>query len=187
MQGWNAMGIFTAQSGNPFTVIDFVTSEFGSDVVEGITGARPNLLQKPTYAHKQLQGGAYQFFFDAVIGLTPGVPVGQQSGVPWGVGTGFFGIPTIVSPVTGGPVSTPGDLGRNTFVGPAWWNFDFSLIKDTQITERTSVQFRAEFFNVMNHTTFGTTNGGLGSTNFGLSTTTATTERQIQLGLRLTF
>jgi hypothetical protein len=104
-----------------------------------------------------------------------------------GVGTGFFGVPTIVNTVTGSPVSTPGDLGRNTFVGPAWWNFDASLIKDTHITERTSVQFRAEFFNVMNHTTFGTPNSGMGNINFGLSTYTATTERQIQFGLRLTF
>jgi hypothetical protein len=185
-QGWKAMGIFAAQTGNPFTVVDFVTSEFGSDVVEGITGARPNLLQKLTYARKQLPGGAYQFFSDAVIGLTPGVPIGQQSGIPWGVGTGFFGIPPTAP---GSSRTTPGDLGRNTFVGPAWWSFDASLIKDTHITERTSVQFRAEFFNVMNHTTFATPNGGLGGTNFGLSTSTAATpgERQIQFGLRLTF
>jgi hypothetical protein len=183
-QGWKAMGIFSAQSGNPFTVVDYVTSEFGSDVVEGITGARPNLLQKPTYARKQLPGGAYQFFSNAVIGLAPGVPVGQQTNIPWGLGTGFFGIPPTAP---NSSLTTPGDLARNTFVGPAWWNFDTSLIKDTHITERTSVQFRAEFFNVMNHTTFGTPNGGMGGTNFGLSTYTATTERQIQFGLRLTF
>lgn len=185
-QGWKAMGIFSAQSGNPFTVVDFVTTEYGFDVVEGVTGARPNLLQKPTYARKQLPGGAYQFFSDAVIGLTPGVPIGQQSNIPWGQNTGFFGIPPTAP---GSSLVTPGDLGRNTFVGPAWWSFDTSLIKDTQITERTSVQFRAEFFNVMNHTTFATPNGGLGSTNFGLSTSTAANpgERQIQLGLRVTY
>ena len=151
--------------------------------MEYITGARPNLLQKPTYARKELPGGPYQFFSDAVIGLTPGVPIGQQNSIPWGFGTGFFGVPTL----TKCRLSTPGDLGRNTFIGPAWWNFDLSLIKDTHITERTSVQFRAEFFNVMNHTTFGTPNGGIQGTNFGLSTYTATTERQIQFGLRLTF
>ena len=190
-QGWKAMGIFSAQSGNPFTVVDFQTTEYGFDVVEGITGARPNLLQKPTYARKQLPGGAYQFFSDALIGLTPGVPIGQQSNIPWGSGTGFFGIPPtapgclLVTPNCS--LVTPGDLGRNTFIGPAWWNFDASLIKDTHITERTALQFRAEFFNIMNHTTFGTPNGGLGSPNFGLSTYTATTERQIQFGLRLTF
>jgi TonB dependent receptor len=181
-QGWKVMGIFSAQSGNPFTVYDTVTSEYGSDVVEGIAADRPNLIQQPTYARKQLPGGAYQFFSNAVIGLTPGVPVGQQTGIPWGVGTGFFGISTLP---TG--QSTPGDLGRNTFIGPAWWNFDTSLIKDTHITERTSVQFRAEFFNVMNHSTFATPYGGLGGTNFGLSTSTATVERQIQFGLRVTF
>ena len=139
------MGIFSAQSGNPFTVVDFQTTEYGFDVVEGITGARPNLLQKPTYARKQLPGGAYQFFSDAVIGLTPGVPIGQQSNIPWGSGTGFFGIPPtapgclLVTPNCS--LVTPGDLGRNTFIGPAWWNFDASLIKDTHITERTALQF----------------------------------------------
>jgi hypothetical protein len=79
------------------------------------------------------------------------VPIGQQSGIPWGVGTGFFGIPPTAP---NSSLTTPGDLGRNTFVGPAWWNFDASLIKDTRVTERTSVQFRAEFFNIMNHATF---------------------------------
>jgi Carboxypeptidase regulatory-like domain len=185
-QGWKAMGIFSAQSGNPFTVVDFQTTEYGFDVVEGISGARPDLLQKATYARKQLPGGAYQFFSDAVIGLTAGVPISQQSNIPWGQGTGFFGIPPAL-PAPNNSLVFPGDLGRNTFVGPAWWNFDASLIKDTQITERTGLQFRAEFFNIMNHTTFATPNGGLGSTNFGLSTSTATTERQIQLGLRVTY
>jgi hypothetical protein len=60
-QGWKVLGIFSAQSGNPFTVVDYVTSEFGSDVVEGITGARPNLLQQPTYARKLLPGGLINF------------------------------------------------------------------------------------------------------------------------------
>lgn len=190
-QGWKVMGIFSAQSGSPFTVVDFVTTEYGFDVVEGITGARPDLLQKAAYARKQLPGGAYQFFSDAVIGLAPGVPIGQQSNIPWGQGTGFFGIPPVAPACTQVTpqcsLVSPGDLGRNTFIGPAWWNFDASLIKDTHITERTSLQLRAEFFNVMNHTTFGTPNGGLGGTNFGLSTYTETTERQIQFGLRLTF
>jgi hypothetical protein len=60
-------------------------------------------------------------------------------------------VPTITSPVSGNLVlPTPGNLGRNTFVGPGWSNLDVSLVKNTKITERMQVQFRAEFFNVMN-------------------------------------
>jgi hypothetical protein len=82
---------------------------------------------------------------------------------------------------------TPGDLGRNAFTGPGWSNLDFSLVKDTSITERTQIQFRAEFFNILNEATFATPGGLLGATNFGISTSTATAERQIQLGLRFVF
>jgi hypothetical protein len=87
----------------------------------------------------------------------------------------------------------PGNLGRNTFTGPGWWNMDFSLVKDTAVTERISLQFRSEFFNIFNVATFSTpgVNGSsgntLGSPGFGFASTTATTERQIQFGLRLVF
>jgi hypothetical protein len=82
---------------------------------------------------------------------------------------------------------TPGNLGRNTFTGPGWSNLDCSLIKDTKITESKLLQFRAEFFNSLNEATFGTPGQLLGSSSFGISTGTATTERQIQFGLRFMF
>ncbi|HEX5229021.1 MAG TPA: hypothetical protein VFW44_14990, partial [Bryobacteraceae bacterium] len=69
---------------------------------------------------------------------------------------------------------------------------DTSLFKTTAITERTSLQFRAEFFNVLNHTNFGVPNttvfsNGAVSPSAGLITATATTSRQIQFGLKLIF
>jgi hypothetical protein len=66
-------------------------------------------------------------------------------------------------------------------------NLDFSVIKDTKITESKTLQFRAEFFNILNEATFYTPGETLSSPSFGLSTGTATTEREIQLGLRLIF
>jgi hypothetical protein len=47
-----------------------------------------------------------------------------------------------------------GDLGRNSLRGPSFKNFDFSLFKDTPITERLNLQLRAEFFNLFNHPNF---------------------------------
>jgi hypothetical protein len=47
-----------------------------------------------------------------------------------------------------------GNLGRNSLVGPTYKQWDFALYKDTAIGERMRVQFRAEFFNLLNHPNF---------------------------------
>jgi hypothetical protein len=87
---------------------------------------------------------------------------------------------------------TWGNVGRGTLTGPGLTNLDLSLSKNTPLTERTSLQFRAEFFNAFNHANFGTPNpivftGAAFSSSAGLITTTATASRQIQFGLKLMF
>jgi hypothetical protein len=87
---------------------------------------------------------------------------------------------------------TYGNLGRGVYSGPGLADVDFSLFKSTAITERTHLQFRAEFFNIGNHANFGTPNAtvfsnGAISPTAGLITSTATTSRQIQFGLKLIF
>ena len=87
---------------------------------------------------------------------------------------------------------TFGNLGRGVYSGPGLTDVDASLFKTTSITERANLQFRAEVFNVMNHPNFGTPNAtvfssGAISPSAGLITTTATTSRQIQFGLKLIF
>ncbi|MGD0362760.1 MAG: carboxypeptidase-like regulatory domain-containing protein [Bryobacteraceae bacterium] len=87
---------------------------------------------------------------------------------------------------------TYGDLGRGTYLGPGLAALDLSLVKDFAIRERMNLQFRSEFFNVLNHTNPGTPNaivfsGTTVSPSAGLITTTATTSRQIQFGLKLMF
>ena len=47
-----------------------------------------------------------------------------------------------------------GNLGRNALVGPTYKQWDFAIYKDTAITERVKAQFRAEFFNILNHPNF---------------------------------
>ena len=87
---------------------------------------------------------------------------------------------------------TYGNLGRGVFSGPGLADLDLSLFKTTAVSERTSLQFRAEFFNVLNHPNFGTPNAtvfssGAINASAGLITTLATTPRQIQFGLKLIF
>ena len=87
---------------------------------------------------------------------------------------------------------TYGNLGRGVFTGPGLADLDVSMFKSTSINEKASVQFRAEFFNVLNHVNLGTPNatvfsGSSFNAAAGLITTLATTPRQIQFGLKLVF
>jgi hypothetical protein len=90
-------------------------------------------------------------------------------------------------------VRTWGSLGRGTLRGPGLETLDLSLTKNTSLTERVGLQFRAEFFNALNHTNLGVPNPnvfigtGAISPSAGLITTTATTSRQIQLGLKVIY
>jgi hypothetical protein len=85
---------------------------------------------------------------------------------------------------------TYGNAGRNILEGPGLINVDVSLSKTTGITERIKAEFRAECFNLVNHANFGlpvvaTFASGAVSPTAGLITYTSTTQRQIQLGLKL--
>ena len=87
---------------------------------------------------------------------------------------------------------TYSNLGRGVYEGPGLAEADVSLFKNTTLFERATLQFRAEFFNVLNHANFGTPNaivfsGSTVSPSAGLITSTATTSRQIQFGLKLLF
>src|SRR5262245_36474456 len=85
-----------------------------------------------------------------------------------------------------------GNLGRGAFRGPGLQTVDLSVIKNTSVTERIAVQFRAEFFNALNHTNLGPPNpivfsGTSVSPSAGLITTLATDSRRIQFGLKLVY
>jgi hypothetical protein len=88
-----------------------------------------------------------------------------------------------------------GSLGRNVIIGPRFNNTDFSVIKNTKLTETTRVQFRAEFFDIFNHANFGQPGrvAQVGSTDFGVIRTTrfatgdSGSSRQIQFALKLLF
>jgi hypothetical protein len=87
---------------------------------------------------------------------------------------------------------TYGNIGRGTLTGPGLADVDFSLFKNTAVSETANLQFRAEFFNLFNRSNFGPLNttvfsGTAISGSAGLITTTATYPRQIQLGLKLIF
>jgi hypothetical protein len=99
------------------------------------------------------------------------------------------------------PGTRLGTSGRNQLIGPGIRTFDLSLIKNTKIGERFNVQFRAEFFNLFNHTNFAVldrtsaqlfsfsaaTNTFARVATAGALNSTSTTSRQIQFALKLSF
>src|SRR5438552_4081602 len=78
-----------------------------------------------------------------------------------------------------------GNLGRNTFVGPAFWAADMSIFKDFNFSERVRLQFRAEAFNVFNHTNFKLGDNDIRNLNFGQAGGTFN-PRNLQFGFKLT-
>ncbi len=95
------------------------------------------------------------------------------------------------------PFGRPGNLGRNTFTGPRYYDTNVSLLKNTKLTERFNLQFRAEAYNVFNRIQFenpgsaGNTLSSRGTFGQALGTLTqpdgTTSARQIQLALKLIF
>jgi Carboxypeptidase regulatory-like domain len=82
---------------------------------------------------------------------------------------------------------TFGDVGRNTVYGPGLQTLDLALQREFAVTEKMRFQFRAEFFNALNHTNLGTPNRFVNTPQFGTITEAATPGREVQLGLRLSF
>jgi hypothetical protein len=156
-QGWSVSEIATLQSGFPFTPQLGFNPTNNGDSRNPI---RPSL--NPDFHGKVIEGGPAQYF-------NPNAYLVPASG-------------------------TYGNAGRDSLTGPGFANLDTSLRKETQITEGLRAQFRAEFFNVLNHTNFGTPNevvysaaGTTPSPTAGVITSTASTSRQIQFGLKLLF
>jgi hypothetical protein len=95
------------------------------------------------------------------------------------------------------PVGRPGNLGRNTLVGPGFFTTDLALLKDVKLRESVTAQLRVESFNVLNHPNLGQPNpdlfvpnesGGVDiSPTAGQITTITTPGRQIQFGLKILF
>jgi hypothetical protein len=81
------------------------------------------------------------------------------------------------------PYGSFGNSGRNTVTGPGSATVDLSLLKNTVIRERATVQFRVELFNSLNHTNFGLPDNFIGSPTFG-QILSAGNPRRLQLGLK---
>jgi hypothetical protein len=153
--GWTLNSIVTLQGGFPFTP---QLSYNPSNTGDTRNPVRP--FVNPAFSGPAVLGNPNQWFNPAAFLAPPN-------------NSGFFG-----------------NLGRDTLTGPGLATWDLSLMKDMHVQEKLNLQFRAEFFNILNHANFSFPNAvtlsptGVSPT-AGVITSTATTSRQIQFGLKL--
>jgi hypothetical protein len=153
--GWSVSGIETLQSGFPFTPVLGFNPSNDGDTRNPV---RPSW--NPAFTGTLIPGTPNQYF-----------------------NPNAFAVP---------PTGTYGNVGRNTLIGPGLAELDASVLKNTAISERVKLQFRAEFFNILNRANFGTPNtvvftsaSAVPAPTAGVITSTSTTSRQIQFGLKL--
>lgn len=199
VSGWE-LGIVTqAQTGNPMTPLIPVnlgpaTFNLRPDAVGPISGQ--SILNSngsvQFYSNNPL---ACENFNGPLLGTAPVIPDCATTPAPLVVPCLFSNTPTKAGgnsyPVVIGSCH-PGNISRDGLPGPGFVNTDFSIIKNTKLTERFNLQFRGEMFDVFNHPNFGDPTNTLGGS-FGLITSTRFTtgdfgsSRQIQLALKLLF
>jgi hypothetical protein len=164
--GWELGTIITAESGSPFTVT------LGADGDPLNTGFNGDFSMD----YAQLVAGCNP---------TPGLTTNSSGQLLAFNPNCFTAAPAVPNGVL------VGNSGRNKFYGPGLTTVDFSTFKNFQLLERLKLQFRAEFFNILNHPNFAApnflndANNSIGGSNPGVIGSTSTNPRLIQLGLKL--
>ena len=172
-QGWELLSISSISSGAPFSVYSGVQQTgYGSQGAD-----RPDQIGKPKLSTARKKREDY-------FGLAQGSVDDNAS---------YFSVPVKLADGSGPNSGRFGTLGRNTFRGPAYYDYDFSLIKDTPFGTRKSgaelvdLQFRSEFFNLFNIVNMGLPANTINGSGFGEISKTAGTSRQIQFSLKLIY
>jgi len=188
LANWAISGITIIQSGSPFSVLD-----------SGAGSAFLGLGSAPGVETASLASGS-----SISSGLSSG---GIHSRIDGYLNPAAFTTAPLLYPAQCDPNQTDptifpnsnfcttnfGNLGRNTYRGPGQQNWDFSLIKNIRLTERQSLRFTTDFFNIWNHANFSNPSAtdieaiGLPNSPFGKITSALGTPRLIQFSLRYAF
>jgi hypothetical protein len=193
VSGWKVSSIFTLQSGPPFSILSGVGT---------LNRSFRSLLDNTAYTTstpQQIAGqlGTYQSGGEVLL-INPKYigPDGR------GVGNDALScIPLVSGGFCNPQPGTVGNLPLNSFNGPVFFNWDFSILKAFPITESRKLELRFDMFNAPNHPTFAVgdpnylvSNPGasrsdmyINDPNFGAATSTASTSRIIQMGLIFSF
>src|SRR5262249_4553986 len=141
--GWQFGGILTFQSGNPFTVYNNINSSQQNNFLD-----RADVLGPVQVFHDPRTNRTFSPSADGTHGNSLGGPTTAN----------FYCGPGDLD-CAHRPMFTYGTMGRRVVRGPGITNWDLSLLKKTNIPERQSIEFRAEFFTAWNHAQFSNPDG----------------------------
>jgi hypothetical protein len=192
---WTVSGVTTIQDGEPFTVVDSSGgSIYYGGALPGVASVRANLASP---GKCDSFGNCKSTVPLATSGSTKcrlGIVVAGCAANPGWINGAAFTAPVCIGGAVEGDCFGSGggtgfgNSGIGTMMGPGQFNWDISIIKNTKIRERTTVQFRAEFYNAFNHAQFNPpTNDFNADGAFGLVTSTSVPPRILQFGLKLLF
>jgi hypothetical protein len=187
LSGWQVAGIITAMSGQPFDIVDSAAGSF-------YFGANLNsALSRPSWAPGATRATAMTnvpagYYFNPLAFVRPVVQAGAL-------------IPSSNGIARADALGTDiGNVGRNVLRGPKQINVDFSIFKRFAIRETKTIEFRAEFFNLLNQVNFDNPNGNLNAAlvdpntgkiidpgDFGRITSTSNNPRLIQFAVKFNF
>ena len=186
--GWELAPLVHISSGSPFTVTDGTDNSFTD-----VGNDRPNVVPGvPMFLHQAIRSGTGQSNRGY---LNPAAFATTTAGCPTLPGT------TTINVLQCPGYGTYGNLGRNTFRGPTFYQFDAQVSRVFPIWERLQMQLRLEAFNLLNHPDFnapsGATTGSLAATSgsaaalssstFGQISSTWNTARVFQGSVKLSF
>ena len=184
--GWQLSGVMSLYGGVPATVD---ATPAGGMTGSGVRQQFPDL--KPGASNNPSSGTS--------TGCTLRLPGGTDAnpntrtiaaGTPLGTPDLYFD-PCVFTPAP--TQQTLGNLGRNTLILPGRATVDFTLSKSYNVTEAAKLQFRLEAYNILNRANFGIPvvnsfdANNRANAEAGRITSTSTSARQIQFGLKLTF
>jgi hypothetical protein len=170
LDGWEIGGIYTYQSGVPVHLTDSSSDNSLTGGFDFEPADRPDVVG-PIHTQDPHKSGCA--FGTGAGTSSPCTPVPNQ----------FFNPNAFAVE----PLGQFGNARHNMFAGPPVNNWDFTVIKRTALTERYSFEFRAEFFNILNHTQFYNPDGDIGAgPQFGVISS-ARDPRFVQFGAKLAF
>jgi hypothetical protein len=173
--GWQLNGIWSFQTGAHWSPFNSARSQLQEDRVGACSASSFDS------ANCVNVGGDYNL--DGEANDRPNALVNhiKTSHRQWAQGfnlpTNFFSAPCL---------GCAGNLGRNTFVGPRYWEADASLFKNIELAEGVRLQIRVEGFNILNHTNFLLGTNDINSPAFGIAAGTQP-PRNLQFGLKLSY
>ncbi|MSO19754.1 MAG: TonB-dependent receptor [Acidobacteria bacterium] len=193
LSGWQTTGVLTIRDGQAQSVLATVSAAL---TPLAVTPRSPNA--NPNYKGEFNKGGSVGCSISStgVVYLSPDTPPAGTAlsrtiaaGAPLGTPELYFDPCAYSAP----GARQLGNLARNTLIGPGAIAWNPALSKKTSITERTSLEFRAEFFNILNRPNLGipasTVYNGTGAAvgTAGVINGTSTTSRQMQFALKLVY